>query len=257
MDREKLIVAYCWVSTLEQKRNGLGLEIQIRDVHAFAKSRELTVDRVYSDAAESGVAEHRKELRRLLRACEKGRVSIVIIPSLDRLSRDVRIAENLFWKFERLGIRVHIADMPFYDGSDRRDVLVRQIREAIAEENRKEIIERLWKGRQERVRQGRAAGGTTPYGFRRVMKHGLIVEPGEAVVVQTIFRLFDSGTSRTKIAHHLNGGGFRKRNGAPWTRWQVAAIVNRRKLYELGTLRYGDAQGSNAALILVKKQGCE
>ena len=43
--------------------------------------------------------------------------------------------------------------MPNYNGKDRKDVLIRQIREAIAEENRKEIIERLWKGRQERVRR--------------------------------------------------------------------------------------------------------
>jgi hypothetical protein len=35
-----------------------------------------------------------------------------------------------------------------YSGQNRRDVLIRQIREAIAEENRKDIIERLWKGRQ-------------------------------------------------------------------------------------------------------------
>ena len=58
---------------------------------------------------------------------------VVIIPQLDRLSRDVRIAENLFWKFNQLGIRVLIADMPTYDHTNRRDVLIRQIREAIAE----------------------------------------------------------------------------------------------------------------------------
>jgi len=50
-------------------------------------------------------------------------------------------------------VDVLIADMPTYNSRDRKDVLIRQIREAIAEENRKDIIDRLWKGRQERVRK--------------------------------------------------------------------------------------------------------
>jgi len=60
--------------------------------------------------------------------------------------------------------------MPNYDGSDRKDILIRQIREAIAEENRKEIIDRLKKGREERVRKGKMAGGTLPYGYSRINK---------------------------------------------------------------------------------------
>ena len=99
--------------------------------------------RFYRDEAESGIKEDRKQLRRPLRDCRAGRVGSVILPSLDRLSRDVRIAENLFHEFGQLSVDVLIADMPTYNGRDRKDVLVRQIREAIAEENRKEIIERL------------------------------------------------------------------------------------------------------------------
>ena len=71
----------------------------------------------------------------------------VVIPSLDRLSCDVRIEENLFWRFEQFGVRVLIADMPHYDHRNRRDVLIRQTREAIAEDGRKEIIESLLRGR--------------------------------------------------------------------------------------------------------------
>src|SRR5713101_3105794 len=123
--KKQAVVAYCRVSTLEQKKKGLGMDIQIRDVTAFAHARKLALDRIYPDKAESGVAESRKELKNLLRACKRGEVDAIIIPSLGRLSRDVRIAENLFHEFSQLGIRVLIADMPFYDGENRRDVLVR------------------------------------------------------------------------------------------------------------------------------------
>lgn len=82
------------------------------------------------------------------------------------------------------------ADMPTYNGKDRKDVMIRQILEAIAEENRKDIIERLWKGRQERVLKGLPPGGNVPYGYRRNGK-GLAPDQKEAETVRTIFRLAD------------------------------------------------------------------
>ncbi len=253
MTQTKQVVAYCRVSTLEQKKNGLGMDIQIRDVTSFAESQSLALDHVYPDKAESGAAENRRELKKLLRACKRGEIGVVIIPALDRLSRDVRIAENLFYQFRQLGVRVLIADMPFYNGDDRRDVLIRQIREAIAEENRKDIIEKLFKGRQERVRQGRPAGGTTPYGYRRERKQ-LVEHPDEAQVVRIILTMDDSGASGTEVAESLNASGFTRRNGTAWTRWQVLAVIRRKELYQEGKVQYGNVVGIDRRLVLIPER---
>src|SRR5439155_27073033 len=99
MDGGKLVVAYCRVSTLEQHKNGYGIDIQIRDVGRFAEGQGLKVCRFYRDEGESGILENRRALRLLLRDCRKGRVETLIIPSLDRLSRELRLSENLFWQF--------------------------------------------------------------------------------------------------------------------------------------------------------------
>jgi DNA invertase Pin-like site-specific DNA recombinase len=199
--------------------------------------------------SESGILEDRRALRRLLRDCRAGRVGAVIIPTLDRLSRDVRLAENLFHEFDGLGVRVLIADMPNYNGKDRRDVLLRQIREAIAEENRKDIIERLWKGRQERVRRGRPAGGNLAYGYRREGK-SVVIEPAEAELVRRIYDLAATGLRASALARALNGEGRVRRNGKPWTQRQVASILARRPLYEEGRLRYGEVSGQDKTLVL-------
>ena len=236
-DRQR-VVAYCRVSTLEQKRRGYGIDIQVRDVRAFADRQGLLVEHFYKDEAESGINENRKALRRLLRDCRAGHVRSVILPSLDRLSRDVRIAENLFHEFASLGVEIMIADMPTYNGRDRKDVLVRQIREAIAEENRKEIIERLWKGRQERVRRGLFPGGNAPYGFRR-NGEALEIDPPEARTVRTIFELTKLGTKAVAVARALNDQGLVRRNRQPWTRRRVAAILARNDFYRGGMIRYG------------------
>jgi site-specific DNA recombinase len=250
MKNSKHVVAYVRVSTLEQKKNGYGIEIQRRDVRAFATKIKVGVHRMYSDKAESGIAEDREQLQKLLSDCERGNIGTIIIPSIDRLSRDVRIAENLFWKFKELGVRVLIVDMPNYDAGNRKDVLIRQIREAIAEENRKEIIERLWKGRRERVRNGRPAGGMVPYGYRRRRKT-FVTHPVESVIVRKIFKMKTGGSSGKEIADSLNRSGFQKRNGRHWNARQVLVIGNRNDLYRRGVFRYGTVSTTNSKLAIV------
>jgi site-specific DNA recombinase len=251
MNSSRSVVAYCRVSTLEQKRHGFGIDIQIRDVSLLAERQGLFVERFYKDEGQSGAAEHRRALGRLLRDCRHGKVGAVILPSLDRLSRNVRIAENLFHEFEKLGVRILIADMPTYDSRDRKDVMLRQIREVIAEENRRDIIERLLKGRQERVRRGLPPGGNVAYGYRRDGNR-ITSDTLEAQAVRVIFELSDDGVGRSLIASALNERGITRRNGRPWTQRQVAAIVLRRALYMQGVVRYGDVEGANESLILLK-----
>jgi DNA invertase Pin-like site-specific DNA recombinase len=68
-------------------------------VTLFAGRQGLLVQRLYMNEAESGILEDRKALRQLLRDCRALRAQAVILPSLDRLSRDVRIAKHLFHEF--------------------------------------------------------------------------------------------------------------------------------------------------------------
>jgi DNA invertase Pin-like site-specific DNA recombinase len=206
------------------------------------------IGRIYKDEAQSGVLESRKKLRRLLRDRRMGRIGTVIVPNLERLSRNVRVAENLFHEFERLGVPVLIADMPNYNARDRKDVMIRQIREAIAEENRKDIIERLWKGRQARVKRGLAPGGNLAYGYRREGKR-IVLDTLEAEIVRVILGLADRGVSGSAIAAELNGRELTRRNGRPWTQRQVAAVIGRRELDAKGAVRYGDVEGVNGKLV--------
>lgn len=243
-------MAYCRVSTLEQKKNGYGIDIQIRDATLCAEKHGLLIERFYKDEAESGVKEDRKALKQLIRDCKVRKVGVVVLSSLDRLSREVRIAENVFHEFKKLGIRVLIADMPQYNG-ERKDILIRQILEAIAEENRREIIERLWKGRQERIRKGLLPGGNLPYGYIRENKH-IIIHAQEAELIKKIFNLADEGHRGQEIADELNSRGHSRRNGSPWTQRQVSKILSRQKLYREGLLHYGEISGKNSSLSIIK-----
>ncbi len=247
--KKKKVVAYCRVSTLEQKKKGYGIDIQIRDATLCAEYHGLLVERFYKDEGESGIKEDRKGLKQLLKDCKAGRVAVVILPSLDRLSREVRIAENIFHEFKTLGIKVLIANMPGYNG-DRKDVLIRQILEAIAEENRKDIIERLWKGRLERVRKGLFPGGTLPYGYQRE-NHHISIHPAEAEIAREIFLIASQCCTGQEIADELNRRGCIMRNGKAWTQRQVCRILQRERLYKEGCFQYGDAMGEDKSLAVL------
>jgi site-specific DNA recombinase len=244
------IVGYCRVSTLEQKKRGYGIDIQMRDIKNYADFFRLSIDGFYVDEAKSGVSENRKALKKLVKDCKAGKVKAIVVASLDRLSRDLRFTENFFYDLQRIGVRIFIADMPHYDGNNRKDVLVRQIKEAIAEENRKEIVERLKKGREERIRKGRMAGGTLPYGYMRNSKE-IKKNPQEVEIVKLIFGLASEGKSGWEIGSYLNEKGYQRRNGGGWTQRQVWAILNRGDLYKRGITRYGDARGENQDLIIL------
>lgn len=128
-----------------------------------------------------------------------------------------------------------------------------QIREAIGEENRKDIIERLWKGRQERVRRGLPPGGNVPYSYQRNGK-GLILDPAEAEIVGMIFELAGRGETCSGIPRALNGKGLARRNGKPWTQRQVAAILSRGQRYRESSVWYGESTGVDESLILIRSE---
>lgn len=244
---KKKVVAYCRVSTLEQKKKGYGIDIQIRDATIFAERRGLLIEKFYRDEGESGVKQNRHALKQLMRNCRAGGISAVILPSLDRLSREVRIAENLFHEFNNLGVKIMIADMPQYNGVDK-DILIRQIFEAIAENSRREIIERLWKGRQERVRRGLFPGGNLPYGYIRNNK-AVNIDLVEANIVRRIFALADQNLSGQAIADELNKAKYARRNGCIWTQRQVCRILQHRNTYEEGLLHYGKVSGRHNIIV--------
>jgi hypothetical protein len=70
-------------------------------------------------------------------------------------------------------------------------------------------------------------------------------------VVRRIFELAARGETKAAIAKALEAEGPVRRNGKPWTRRQVSAVLARQAFYRDGLLAYGDATGENSALRLL------
>ena len=249
--KNQKIVGYCRVSTLEQKKKGNGIDIQIREIKKFAEYNNLKLDRIFKDEAVPGIEEARKELDLLRMLCQKGRIKAVIFPSTDRTARSVRLSENLYYELDKANVRIYFADTVLYDHENYMDVMIRQIKEVIAEGNRNAIIERLKKGREERTRKGQLPGGTVPYGYYRKNKQ-VTIKPYEARIVAKIYSLNRGNWNCQEIADYLNQQGLHRRNGKSWTQRQVWSILQRLPLYTQGIVKYGEGIGKNKKLIIVK-----
>jgi Recombinase len=69
-----------------------------------------------------------------------------------------------------------------------------------------------------------------------------------------ILSMTDGGTSSLEITSLLNTKGLARKNGKPWDRRQLHAVLENRTRCEHGTVRYGDVFAVNDDLILVSKR---
>lgn len=73
---------YIRVSTSEQSYSN-----QKPAIEAFAASRDLTIVAEYAEAESAWKSGHQKELARLIKDCKAGKFDVVLVWSLDRLTR--------------------------------------------------------------------------------------------------------------------------------------------------------------------------
>ena len=230
---------YARVSTEDQAEK-YGLDSQRRTLTELAAARGWEVVGEYVDDGYSRSILERPALARLRDAIWQGAVDVVLIHDPDRLARDLTYALLLEREFEKAGVALEYATVP----TDRSPAgrLQRQVLGAIAEFERKKIIERTVRGKRERASQGKATGGPPPYGYRYddTQPSGLAIDEERADVLRRMVGwLVSEGLSVRDIARRLNAQGMRPpRGGSRWNRSTVNRIL--RNEAAAGRTRYFD-----------------
>jgi site-specific DNA recombinase len=97
-------IGYSRVSTDEQAKEGVSIDMQARKIASYADVKDWTVDEVISDAGHSAKSLARPGMQRLIAMVETGQVNTVIVYKLDRLTRSVADLDRLVKLFERKGV---------------------------------------------------------------------------------------------------------------------------------------------------------
>src|SRR5262249_60787419 len=202
-------VIYARYSSENQRE--ASIEDQVRDCKALIERQGWMLSATYTDHAVSGLIRMRPGYQKLLEDARANQFQIVIAEALDRLSRDQEDVAALYKHLNFAGVTL----ITLAEGEiSELHVGLKGTMNALFI---KDLAQKVRRGLEGRVRQGRSAGGLC-YGYDVVREHDERGEPRdgarqinaeEAAVVGRIFREFSAGRSPRAIAIGLNAEGIR------------------------------------------------
>lgn len=230
---------YPRVSGHEQEDN-YSIPEQIDRMKKYCEARDWMVYKIYTDSAYSGSNMERPGLQDMIKDCEKGKLDMVLVYKLDRLSRSQK--DTLFLiedVFEKNGVGFTSMTENF-DTSTPHGKFIIGILSVFAQLEREKIRERTMIGKDSRAKDGKWHGGRwIPIGYDY---DGLLMpNEYEAMQVREIADLFLKGTPIRTIERIVTEKGYRHKHGE----WEaktirrvlqnpvnVGMIKNRDKWYE-------------------------
>jgi site-specific DNA recombinase len=227
-------IAYLRVSSSGQEK-GMGLQAQRQAVRDFLAGEEGSgiellevVQETASGAAKAGELfslEHRDVLAELVNQAERGEYDVLLVATLDRLSRESTELHYLKRLLARFNVAVVSAAGETNGNGDAIGELLDKLIGAVHDFDRKRIIERMKAGKVESRKVGRHTDGLPPYGYRQAGSGRLEVDEERAAVVRSIFSRAREGLGSGPIARRLNAEAIPGPTAGHWSRQTVGNII--------------------------------
>ena len=203
---------YPRVSGHEQEDN-YSIPEQIERMKKYCESRDWMVYKIYTDSGYTGSNMERPGLQDMIKDCKSGKLDMVLVYKLDRLSRSQR--DTLFLiedVFDKNGVGFTSMTENF-DTSTPFGKAILGVLAVFAQLEREKIKERTMIGKDSRAKEGKWHGGKwVPIGYDFV-DGMLYVNEYEALQVRTIADLFLKGTPVRTIERLMTGKGYKHKHG--------------------------------------------
>ncbi|SDT55997.1 recombinase family protein [Bradyrhizobium canariense] len=238
-------VRRCAIYTRKSTEHGLELEFNSLDAQreaceAYIKSQASqgwrALPQHYDDPAYSGGNLDRPALKMLLADIEAGRIDVVIVYKIDRLTRSLADFAKLVEAFDARSISF-VAVTQQFNTTSSMGRLTLNVLLSFAQFERELSSERVRDKIAASRRKGKWTGGTVPLGYEAKDKK-LVINKTEAETVRTIFRLYLDLKSFSRLVAELDRHGIvtkrrdtkvAKYNGAiPFTYGPLAYLLKNR-----------------------------
>ena len=163
----------------------------------------------YDDGAFSGASLDRPALQQLLAHVRAGKIDIVLVYKVDRLTRSLADFAKLIELFDTHGVSF-VSVTQSFNTSSSMGRLTLNVLLSFAQFERELIGERVCDKIAASKRKGIWVGGPVPLGYAAVDKK-IVVVPAEAVTVRTIFERYVALGSIRTLAEELDRQGIRSR----------------------------------------------
>jgi len=231
----------CAVYTRKSTDEGLDQEYNSIDAqrdagHAYVASQRaegwIPVADDYDDPAFSGGNMERPALKRLMADIEAGKVDIVVVYKIDRLTRSLADFSKMVEVFERQGVSFVSVTQQFNTTTSMGRLMLNVLL-SFAQFEREVTGERIRDKIAASKRKGMWMGGVPPLGYN-VDKRLLVVNEAEAAVVRRIFEEMLTIGSPTQIAAKLTLDGITTK---AWTtqggQIRTGAQIDKKYLHKL------------------------
>src|SRR6266566_3050088 len=205
-------VLRCAIYTRKSTEHGLeqefnSLDAQREACEAYIKSQASQGWKVlpqhYDDPAYSGGNLDRPALKKLLADIEAGKIDVVVVYKIDRLTRSLADFAKLVEAFDARSISF-VAVTQQFNTTTSMGRLTLNVLLSFAQCERELSSERVRDKVAASRRKGKWTGGTVPLGYDAKDKK-LIINKSEAETVRTIFRLYLELKSFSKLVVDLDG----------------------------------------------------
>jgi DNA invertase Pin-like site-specific DNA recombinase len=246
----------CAVYTRKSSEEGLDMEFNSLDAQreaceAYVASQKpegwvLMPDR-YDDGGFSGGTLERPALRRLLADIEDGRVDVIVVYKIDRLSRSLMDFAKLVEVFDRKGV-TFVSVTQSFNTTTSMGRLTLNILLSFAQFEREVIGERIRDKFAASRKKGMWMGGWSPLGYD-IKDRKLVVNETEATAVCRIFERFAKCRSALAVVRELAAEGFVNKYGKPVDKGMLYKLLHNR-VYVGDAVHKGTAYpGEHAAII--------
>lgn len=217
---------YIRVSTIMQAVDGYSLDAQRHNLSDFCKGKGYDIYDCYADEGISGKdVNHRAELLRLLADVQAGKVNIVVVWALSRLTRSVADLYDIWGVCNKYNADIISMTEPF-DTSTPIGRAMMGLLGIFAQMERELTAERVRAAMLERAMQGKRTASSV-LGYDRDGVDSLRINPQEAAVVQYIYDKYVEHKSLSAVAELCNLRGFRGKRGQPFSPESIKRIVTR------------------------------
>lgn len=210
---------YTRIST-DVENQPTSLHSQRERLEAFVRSQESWRIVAHEEDRATGTKLDRPGLQAALELARTGKIDLLLVYRVDRLSRKVRQLAQLAEELDRLGVALRSATEPFDTGAAAGRMML-QMLAVFAEFEHATIVDRITAGLERRAKQGRWATGRLPFGYCRDDEKDVVPDEREAPVVRRVFQLYTRDRlGTTSIARLLAD----EHAPAPGRGWQPAAV---------------------------------
>ncbi|MDQ0254889.1 site-specific DNA recombinase [Evansella vedderi] len=223
---KKRIAAYVRVSTKERAEEGFSIPAQRERLKNFCLSQDWGEEIDYFvDDGWSAKDLNRPKINELIKDVKRGKVDVVLVYRLDRLTRSVQDLYDLLKLFEKHNVAFRSAT-EIYDTTTAMGRLFITLVAALAQWERENLGERVTYVIEEMIDSGKRPGGKSAYGYRfKGHDFNADIHEEEAKIVKKIFEWYAEGYGYRSIAKRLNELNVPTRTGVPWAPQTIRSML--------------------------------